>query len=223
MACRETLIKWMEDNGLTQMGVAKRVGVSRQAVARWIRGESVPFGKNLDSLSAAMGIPAGELMYGRYESVSPVLAPSEEGDSKFITIKEYIMTASAGAGSEHGWEELNESVPAYYREDFFVKHGLKPERCRRIKVVGDSMSPTLSDGDTILFEDREPVTLDMIRDGAIYVLSTDTGLKVKRLSVSKSGLIIRSDNPNYPDETYSREEQSVIRIYGRVFEVSRIL
>ncbi len=72
----------------------------------------------------------------------------------------------------------------------------RPEGLSAIRVEGDSMLPTLADGDNIIVDtdDRE-----RLRDG-IYVLRTDDAQPVKRLRVNPAtkGLSIRSDSDAYP-------------------------
>ena len=58
-------------------------------------------------------------------------------------------------------------------------------------------------------------------DGRIYAISIGNDMKIKRLSKTKNGVIVRSDNPDYPDETYTGEECDSIRVYGRVAQLIR--
>jgi phage repressor protein C with HTH and peptisase S24 domain len=70
-----------------------------------------------------------------------------------------------------------------------------------ITVRGDSMSPTLSDGDEILVDEGDAAS--RLRDG-VYVLRMDDALLVKRLALNPStrAISVCSDNPaylNWPD------------------------
>ena len=82
-----------------------------------------------------------------------------------------------------------------------------------IRVQGDSMTPTLSDGDDILVDQSERT--DRLRDG-IYVLRRDDALMVKRLGVNPSTrrVTIKSDNPAYPE--WPDCELATLDIIGRV-------
>jgi len=60
-----------------------------------------------------------------------------------------------------------------------------------IGVRGDSMVPTLADGDEILVDETDR---ERLRDG-IYVLRVDGALMVKRLVREGDGFAVRSDNP----------------------------
>ncbi len=86
-----------------------------------------------------------------------------------------------------------------------------------IRVDGDSMTPTLSDGDDILV-DREDGA-GRLRDG-IYVLRIEDALVVKRLAVGPGGrLSVRSDNDAYPG--WPDVEPDSIDVVGRVVWVGR--
>ena len=66
-----------------------------------------------------------------------------------------------------------------------------------IRVHGDSMAPTLNDGDEIMVDTSDAA--DRLRDG-IYVLRRDDALVVKRLSMNPATrrITVQSDNIAYP-------------------------
>lgn len=87
--------------------------------------------------------------------------------------------------------------------------GLEPGMLSVIEVEGDSMEPTLRDGDEILV-DRSPRPL---RSG-LHVIRLDDMLLVKRLEPGAAGtLLVISDNPAYPRMERSRTDVAII---GRV-------
>ncbi len=89
------------------------------------------------------------------------------------------------------------------------QQGLEPGMLSVIEVEGDSMEPTLRDGDEILV-DRSPRPL---RSG-LHVIRLDDVLLVKRLEPGSAGtLIIISDNPAYPRMERRRADVAVL---GRV-------
>ncbi|HIP59173.1 MAG TPA: LexA family transcriptional regulator [Campylobacterales bacterium] len=79
-----------------------------------------------------------------------------------------------------------------------------------INVLGDSMEPTFKDGD-IIFMNR---TQDDIRKGGVFVVSTPTGLFVKRLSLKSDGTLdLISDNVHYSVESV---DAGSVEIVGKV-------
>ena len=89
-----------------------------------------------------------------------------------------------------------------------------------IRVQGDSMAPTLADGDDILVDRSDRA--ERLRDG-IYVLRREDTLMVKRLAVNPAGRLVtvKSDNPTYPE--WRDCELSTLEILGRVVWAGRRL
>ncbi len=93
-----------------------------------------------------------------------------------------------------------------------------PKALSIIQVSGDSMSPTLTDGDDILVDRADAA--ERIRDG-IYVLRVDDTLIVKRLAISPAQrkFAVQSDNPAYP--AWNDVNPDGIDIVGRVIWTGR--
>lgn len=89
-----------------------------------------------------------------------------------------------------------------------------------IRVQGDSMAPTLVDGDDILVDRSDGAA--RLRDG-IYVLRRDDTLMVKRLAVSPaaSRVTIKSDNSAYPG--WEGVKLGEVHLVGRVIWAGRKL
>ncbi len=79
-----------------------------------------------------------------------------------------------------------------------------------VEVIGDSMSPTIDEGDLVLVDLREA----RFRHDGVYVLRTGSDLAVKRLQRQPDGeLLIRSDNPAYESSTVKPDD---VALLGRV-------
>ena len=87
-----------------------------------------------------------------------------------------------------------------------------------IRVTGDSMSPTLADGDEILVDAGE--AKDRLRDG-IYVVRMEQALVVKRVARNPANrrISITSDNQAYP--SWPDCDLKDIDIVGRVVWAGR--
>lgn len=136
----------------------------------------------------------------------------------YLLIPQLSVEASAGDGSDPG-PELPVAAIAFQTRWVrnFTNGG--PQALSVIAVQGDSMRPTLADGDQIMVDTHDNVRL---RDG-IYVLRTDDLLLVKRLSINPATrrLSIRSDNKAYP--SWENCDPSGVTIIGRVVWVGRQL
>lgn len=62
MECKEVLVKLREKKGLSQQELAERVHVTRQAVSRWERGETLPSTDLLKQLSNVFDVPINTLL-----------------------------------------------------------------------------------------------------------------------------------------------------------------
>jgi phage repressor protein C with HTH and peptisase S24 domain len=114
-----------------------------------------------------------------------------------VAIGRSAVRASAGPGAIPVGEE-GQPYFAFDRRWLNALTGASSDQLSIIRVEGDSMAPTLNDGDDILLDRREAG--EPLRDG-IYVLRVDERLLVKRLAVHPMGrhVTVQSDNPAYPD------------------------
>jgi phage repressor protein C with HTH and peptisase S24 domain len=139
-------------------------------------------------------------------------AGAEPVSGRLVTVTRHPVNVSAGPGAIAA-EELGQ--PYFGFDERWLK-GLtstSAERLSIVRVQGDSMSPTLSEGDDILVDPGD--TSERLRDG-IYVLRADGALVVKRLALNPVGrrVTVRSDNPAYPDWPDCSLDE--IHVIGRV-------
>lgn len=100
--------------------------------------------------------------------------------------------------------------------------GLDPRQLALISVCGDSMEPTLKEGDFLLLDRRGFSVLGRVSNDAIYVLRRGEDLIAKRLQCGFDGSItIKSDNPVYATQVLSVEKSAYLQIVGRVVWVGR--
>jgi phage repressor protein C with HTH and peptisase S24 domain len=158
-------------------------------------------------------------LLARYFGVPETLlgAPEPEAAPDGIAVPRLDIGASAGPGSLPGQEAPRGHVTF---EAAWLRR-LVPGSAAQlsmIRVEGDSMEPTLADGDEI-FVDRGDCA-DRLRDG-IYVLRLDDALIVKRVALNPATrrLSISSDNPAYPG--WPDCDQASVDIVGRVVWAGR--
>ncbi|HYD38279.1 MAG TPA: S24 family peptidase [Allosphingosinicella sp.] len=141
-------------------------------------------------------------------------------DEGLISVPRLDVQASAGPGAIDSAEKRLGRIgfdSAWLRS--LGLGGGTPGRLSVIRVDGDSMSPTLSDGDEILV-DRDDGA-GRLRDG-IYVLRVEEALVVKRIALGPGGrLSVRSDNEAYPG--WPDLEPDGVDVVGRVVWVGRRL
>jgi hypothetical protein len=145
----------------------------------------------------------------------PSVPPAAAKDG-LVPIPRLDVGASAGGGAADPSERMLGRIgfdPAWLR-----RLGVAAATAALIRVEGDSMAPTLSDGDEILV-DRGARRL---RDG-LWVLRLDGALLVKRVAVRPDGgrVSVLSDNPAYPG--WPDCDPAAVDVVGRVVWVGRRL
>lgn len=80
----ERLLALRKASGMTQEQLAEKVFVTRQAVSKWERGESVPDLDILVALSEMYGVTLDELVLGDAPRPARESTPAEERDEAFI-------------------------------------------------------------------------------------------------------------------------------------------
>jgi phage repressor protein C with HTH and peptisase S24 domain len=135
--------------------------------------------------------------FGVAESTFGGPADASVPPAGLVPVKRVLVRASAGPGA---LADLERELPYFGFDQRWLKAltASNPEQLTIIRVEGDSMAPTLNDGDDILV-DRAGCS-ESLRDG-IYVLRVEDSLLVKRLAIHPLGrrVTVQSDNPAYPD------------------------
>ena len=85
-----------------------------------------------------------------------------------------------------------------------------------INATGNSMSPTISDGDKLFIEHWNG---EQIQDNKIYVFCFNQDFFVKRLSKNLDEIIIKSDNSEYRTRTISGSTINELTVIGKVIGI----
>lgn len=192
-------------NGGNQSEMARFVGVSPQAVQKWIAGLSEPRGKNLELAAEFLGVSPAHLRFGTPDTPSQSGIDPETGlrigtfmrvrvvdddDPSLVKIPKVKIRLSAGiVGFEVEPEEFDgatTTVPT----DWIERNGLRKECLIATRIKGESMEPTLYADDLVVINtgDRNLV------DGAVFAINYEGEPVVKRLERDAGDWWLRSDN-----------------------------
>ncbi|HYI38752.1 MAG TPA: S24 family peptidase [Allosphingosinicella sp.] len=211
---RETLARILKEKGEDFAGLSRLIGKNPAYIQQFIKrgtprkldeDDRRTIARYLGVSEALLGAPSGNRSGG-----------SPEG---MIKVPRLDIGASAGHGSITDGEVPVSHIafdPQWLRQ--LCKGGTN--KLSFIRVQGDSMSPTLADGDDILVDGADGS--DRLRDG-IYVLRREDTLMVKRLAINPfaARATITSDNPSYPE--WKDVDLSTLAIIGRVVWAGRRL
>lgn len=217
---------------------AKIVGVTDEAVARWRDGASrAPFDGIVALCQASdLSIEWMATGKGQRDSTPPLdhIAPGQNeaggnmlqimesdtlSEQAMVLLQRLDIEAAAGAGAVVASEEVAEMVAfsaAWLRE----RH-ITPRSARLLTARGDSMEPTIRDGDTLIVD----TAISMAVDNGIYCIAYNGVLLVKRIFMKRTGgLVISSDNKlGGLDEEIEPHELPELHIAGRVMWFGRTI
>ncbi|ECK2143347.1 helix-turn-helix transcriptional regulator, partial [Salmonella enterica subsp. enterica serovar Enteritidis] len=218
----------MSASGLSQAQLAEMVGISQPAIQKMSSGKTSGTRKMVELANALKVRPewlssgVGEMRYQegpepsniRESSLKATVWEDMNRDSEeFVEIPLLNVSLSAGNGSC----ELEESsdFALVFRRYYLKKMGVSESAAKLVRVSGQSMEPTLNDGDVVGVNTQDTA----IRDGKTYAICQSDLLRVKTLIATPTSVIIRSINRDeYPDEVLDREDfQKNVRVIGRVF------
>lgn len=196
------------------------LGKSEGHVRRYERGVDIPL-TVVAALAAATEIPLEWIVSGRPMERRPPLVfvtpdrPAADPDD--VKLQKLAFKASAGGGSLVIDEDAE--YVGFPRE-ILERERLAAQNARLMEAFGDSMRPTISDGDLLLIDTSNAGT--QIVEGRIYVFSIGDDAFVKRLRRIGSKIVMVSDNrETFPEVEIPNELP--LRIYGRVRWAGRSL
>lgn len=221
MKLSDRLKKVRESSGRTQKELATALNVSLTAIQGYEAGRQIPGGNILESL-ARLGVDINWLLTGEgamnkgfsgieTREAGPAWAFEQKSD-EYIHVPRYEIAASAGGGAVVQSEQIVDFIS--FKEEWVRNSlGASAKNLALISVKGDSMEPTLSDGDLVLVD----ISSRTIEANAIYVLQFWGSLMVKRIQRKVDGtVVIKSDNQIYETETITGELLTQLNIIGRV-------
>jgi len=158
---------------------------------------------------------ADRALLARYFGVAEARlgGPELEG---LVEVARLDVGASAGPGGlVEG--ETRRRRGAQFSPELLRALGVRPEAASMIRVQGDSMMPTLEDGDEILV-DRDRRRIE--GRGGVFVIRLDGELMVKRLRTGVGGIEVISDNPDWDTRVVPAKALDVV---GRVAWLGRAI
>jgi len=182
---------------LSQEELAKLVGLTQQAI------DSIEQGKTrqprkLKEIADALNVTPQWLQFGSAISAHEPSGDYQVSSLKYAMVRRYTVGAGMVEGKENSHEEVNGTHA--YRREWLERKLLDPAKCAVIDAVGDSMFPSIHDGDIVLVNTAAAAIIN----GRAYAFRSEDGVKLKRLFKQLDGSIrVASDNPDkisYPDE-----------------------
>ncbi|OOR96760.1 transcriptional regulator [Canicola haemoglobinophilus] len=204
---------------------ARQTGVTLSTIARWRKGEAEPSRPNLVRIAEATGVSIQWLATGEEEpkktierSVERVKALTEEAVTMIASYSSINVSAGFGSFNE-GVTKPDGQEP--YFDSLLQSLRVNPENCAVFWANGDSMYPTIDDGDQLLVDLSKN---EMKGSDKIYLVQNGESVWVKRVKMKWDGIDLISDNKEeYPPIAISGEDAQNLQIIGQVVHIGKSL
>lgn len=207
---------------LSQQWLAEQVGVSQQAIAKVVNGDTKS-PKNIVEIATALGVDVNWLKTGEGEPIaqgsliSSLVSTDSDEHHRFRVDYLDVQAAAGHSGIE------NADYPEVIQSIYFSKDGLLEivgkstnDGISLINVPTDSMVPTINKGD-IVFVDTK---VNYYTGEGVYFFLLNGGAYIKRLMKLPTGVYRAiSDNSVYPDFDISDELFDTAVIIGKFIKV----
>jgi len=192
--------------------VARRADMYPSTLHRYRAGRELP-SSALVSLARAAGVRLEWLATGEgpMQGEHPVVTASAAPPG-YVLLP--LVEARAAAGN-HGGLRSDQIVDFIAFSESFLKQTLRrsPQNLALLTASGDSMDPTIRDGDLLLVD----TSARSIEGSRIYVLAIGGALMVKRIQLRLDGsVVVKSDNAVYEPEVLAADQTSTLNILGQV-------
>lgn len=211
---RKKIQKLLTEKNIDLATASRAIGKNQAYIQQYIVKGSPVILKDTDRkiIANMLEIDEKELMDSKTLKDMMKIQNLEKNISKteYISIDIVDATACCGMGIENFQENVIGQWNMPLLEYRTISTTSNPDNVKMIRVKGDSMAPTIKDGDWALVDAsfRAPDS-----DG-IYLLKISTGLAIKRLQGSVgNNVIIISDNPKYPPVTAANGD---VQICGKI-------
>ncbi|WP_246864043.1 XRE family transcriptional regulator [Stenotrophomonas maltophilia] len=176
--------------GITQEKLAHELGITQGAVSQYLNGKIPMNYRTLKVFAAALGIEDTDI---RNDLPEQQFSSPASSDDAWDDIVGYSQAAGLGAGAEAA--EYAETHSLKFKKTSLRRRGIYGRDLAVYYGKGDSMEPTIKDGDAILFDTSDT----RVADGLLYVIQVDGMARpeyfVKRAMVLDTGVYFQSDNP----------------------------
>ena len=203
---RKRLLELAEQRGVSLSQLSALIDRNTSYLQQFVRKGSPRKLEENDRRTLATFFAVAESELGAPEDISRA-AVTKFARGDWVDVPRLALGASAGPGALADGERPIGTFRFAAR--WLRGQGLDPAMLTAIAVAGDSMEPSLRDGDEILI-DRSPRP---VRDG-IHVVRVGDAVLVKRLDTGRPGTIaLLSDNTAYrPLELPAGEVQLIGRV-----------
>lgn len=204
-----------KQRGLSQAEYGELGGVTKRSQMLYETDQRIPRGDYFAALLTE-GVDVDFILTGRETNESSEFVSFEPKEtnglsSETYSVPLYDVEGAAGAGRSLEHETVIGHFPL--TAELVAQFGLADARLAGIRVRGDSMEPTLFDGDWT-FVNLNDTNWSL---GGVFLVWVSGELRIKRVQRLAGGaMYLISDNTHYEKEMIARDRMQEVSILGRV-------
>lgn len=214
-------LEMLNEKGVKNIEVSRATGIPASTFSDWKKGKSSPkrekieklakyFEVNPDWLAGTSDFKTKEDALQRLDVVSDLEA-----------LRLDVMDAKVGNVEIPVLGEVAAGVPIFAQENYIDYECISEHQAKQgthfgLKIKGDSMSPRISEGDTVIVRQQN----DAESGDIVIVLINGDSATCKRLMKYKEGISLISFNPAYEPMQFTNKEceEKPVKIIGKVIE-----
>lgn len=212
MTVGERIKRVREKTGMSQVDFADKINVSKQTLYK--------YENNLIT-----NIPSDKIeAVAKVSGVSPAYLMGWESEEEMNQADSFIAEEKPTATTINVYGTVSAGIPLEMIEDIIDTEDI-PEKMSKtgkffgLRIKGDSMTPTICDGDVVIVRQQDDAETGDI------VIATVNGEEAtcKRLRKYKDGIELIAINPSYQSYEFTNAEilQKPVKILGKVVESRR--
>lgn len=197
----------LDVRGMTQAELAKRSGISKSSISRYIKGDWEGKQSAVYELAKALGVTEAWLMgydVPMESDTAPAIPPGFQPMPEMSSVPRVGRIACGEPILAEENIEAHDSVPSAWRADF------------TLVCVGDSMAPRIQDGDLVAVRKQ-----DEVENGEIAAVRIDNEATLKRVFVFPDHIELRAENPAFPTIIRIGEAMNDVHIEGKAVGLCR--
>ncbi|MBF7687050.1 S24 family peptidase [Acinetobacter rathckeae] len=216
----------MQELGLSQADLLRGTGAGRATISGWVNGTNKPSAKHIGALAQTLKVTEGWILYG--VKGNPTLenirvwdehTPLDSDEVEVPYFKDFRFACGHGSVGE---AMANQSSKLRLTKLVLRNLGIQHSETFAADASGESMSPTIKNGDTVYVDMGKKI----IKDGKVFAICHGGLFMIKRLyNLPLGGVRIVSDNAvEFPEVRLSAQQikEEEFEIVGWVWQVSSL-
>jgi transcriptional regulator with XRE-family HTH domain len=208
MGLRDNILIYREKMGLSADALGKKIGVSKQMIYQYEKGQSAPGQDKLDALAEALGVTVGQL----YADKPVENLTSVKNNNNKIPFYDAIAVG--------GQSMLSDQTPIQEPADMIDPGDLLRPATGSIRIYGHSMFPKYPAGCIVAFKKADK---EMIFWGEDYVIELEDRRMIKRIEPGEDKTFVKAvsynkstDYPYPPVEIPLKKIKRLFMVLGKV-------